>query len=173
MLVGAGEEHDVVAPEAAPPGEDVRGDGRVRVPDVGHVVHVVDRRRQEEGVGHPAYDTDRFPRLRAIWRPARITSAVEEILGGRSVSSGVSRKVDRLGRVVLPAELRKQLEIREGDLIEIAVDDDGRIVLEKVAQRCVFCRATAGGRAARVRGQARVRAVRREAHRFRSVTASS
>jgi transcriptional pleiotropic regulator of transition state genes len=61
------------------------------------------------------------------------------------VSSGVSRKVDRLGRVVLPAELRKQLEIREGDLIEIAVDDDGRIVLEKVAQRCVFCRAVAPG----------------------------
>jgi len=58
------------------------------------------------------------------------------------VSSGVSRKVDRLGRVVLPAELRKQLEIREGDLMEIAVEDDGRIVLEKVAHRCVFCRAT-------------------------------
>ncbi|MGZ4803502.1 MAG: AbrB/MazE/SpoVT family DNA-binding domain-containing protein, partial [Acidimicrobiia bacterium] len=40
--------------------------------------------------------------------------------------------MDRLGRVVLPAEVRKQLEIREGDLIDIAVDDDGRIVLEKV-----------------------------------------
>ncbi|MGZ6974591.1 MAG: AbrB/MazE/SpoVT family DNA-binding domain-containing protein [Acidimicrobiia bacterium] len=59
------------------------------------------------------------------------------------MSSGVSRKVDRLGRVVLPAEVRKQLEIREGDLIDIAVDDGGRIVLEKVAARCVFCRATA------------------------------
>jgi len=61
------------------------------------------------------------------------------------VSSGVSRKVDRLGRVVLPSELRKQLEINEGDLIEIAVDDSGRIVLEKVAHRCVFCRATGPG----------------------------
>jgi transcriptional pleiotropic regulator of transition state genes len=61
------------------------------------------------------------------------------------MSSGVSRKVDRLGRVVLPAELRKQLEIREGDLMEIAVDDDGRVVLEKVALRCVFCRATPPG----------------------------
>jgi transcriptional pleiotropic regulator of transition state genes len=61
------------------------------------------------------------------------------------VASGISRKVDRLGRVVLPAELRKQLEIQEGDLIEIAVDDNGRIVLEKLAQRCVFCRATAPG----------------------------
>jgi AbrB family transcriptional regulator, transcriptional pleiotropic regulator of transition state genes len=61
------------------------------------------------------------------------------------VSTGVSRKIDRLGRVVLPAELRKQLEIREGDLMEIAVDDDGRVVLEKVALRCVFCRATPPG----------------------------
>lgn len=43
----------------------------------------------------------------------------------------------------MPAELRKDLEINEGDLVDIAVDDDGRIVLEKVAQRCVFCRATA------------------------------
>jgi transcriptional pleiotropic regulator of transition state genes len=59
--------------------------------------------------------------------------------------SGISRKVDRLGRVVLPAELRKQLEINEGDLMEIAVDDSDRIVLEKVAHRCVFCRATAPG----------------------------
>ena len=61
------------------------------------------------------------------------------------MSSGVSRKVDRLGRVVLPSELRKQLEINEGDLVEIAVDDDGRIVLEKVAHRCVFWRAAGPG----------------------------
>lgn len=59
------------------------------------------------------------------------------------MASGISRKVDRLGRVVLPAELRKELEINEGDLLEIALDDAGRIVLEKVALRCVFCRRTA------------------------------
>ena len=58
------------------------------------------------------------------------------------MSTGVSRKIDRLGRVVLPAELRKQLEIREGDLMEIAVDDDDRVVLQKVALRCVFCGST-------------------------------
>jgi AbrB family transcriptional regulator, transcriptional pleiotropic regulator of transition state genes len=57
------------------------------------------------------------------------------------LSSGVSRKVDQLGRLVLPAELRKQLEIRVGDLIEISVEDD-RIVLQKVALHCVFCGAT-------------------------------
>jgi transcriptional pleiotropic regulator of transition state genes len=60
------------------------------------------------------------------------------------LSSGVSRKVDQLGRVVLPAELRKQLEIHVGDLIEISVEDQ-RIILEKVALRCVFCNAAAPG----------------------------
>ena len=48
VLVGAGEEHDVVAPEPPPPGQDVGRDRRVRVPDVGRVVHVVDRRRDVE-----------------------------------------------------------------------------------------------------------------------------
>ena len=107
VLVGAGEEHDVVAPEAAPPGEDVGDDRRVRVPDVGHVVHVVDRRRHEEGLRPPGL---RYRRFRATVRPSRA------MVGEITVSSGVSRKVDRLGRVVLPAELRKQLEINEGDL---------------------------------------------------------
>jgi AbrB family transcriptional regulator, transcriptional pleiotropic regulator of transition state genes len=60
------------------------------------------------------------------------------------VSSGVARKVDQLGRVVVPAELRKQLDIREGDLVEFSVQGRG-IVLAKVAQRCVFCGATAPG----------------------------
>jgi transcriptional pleiotropic regulator of transition state genes len=60
-----------------------------------------------------------------------------------TMSSGISRKVDRLGRVVLPAEIRKQLEIGEGDLMDIAVDDQGRVKLEKVALACVFCRSTA------------------------------
>ncbi len=57
VLVGAGEEHDVVAPEPAPPGQDVGRHRRVRVPDVGRVVHVVDRRgdveRRRHGVIHP------------------------------------------------------------------------------------------------------------------------
>jgi transcriptional pleiotropic regulator of transition state genes len=60
------------------------------------------------------------------------------------VSSGVARKVDQLGRVVLPAELRRQLDIREGDLVEFSVEGRG-IVLAKVARRCVFCGATEPG----------------------------
>ena len=49
VLVGAGEEEDVVAEQAVPAGEGVGGDRRVGVPDVGHVVHVVDRGGHVEG----------------------------------------------------------------------------------------------------------------------------
>ncbi|MGH8983432.1 MAG: AbrB/MazE/SpoVT family DNA-binding domain-containing protein [Acidimicrobiia bacterium] len=50
----------------------------------------------------------------------------------------MTRKVDSLGRVVLPAEMRRVFGIREGDLVDIAVDG-ASIVLTKVEQRCVFC----------------------------------
>ncbi|MCZ7528051.1 MAG: AbrB/MazE/SpoVT family DNA-binding domain-containing protein [Acidimicrobiia bacterium] len=53
-------------------------------------------------------------------------------------SIGMARKVDQLGRVVLPAELRRLFGIREGDLVEIFVEGD-RIVLSKIEERCVFC----------------------------------
>ena len=56
--------------------------------------------------------------------------------------TGVARKVDQLGRVVLPAEVRRQFGIRPGDLIEISVDSDS-ILLSKVEDRCVFCSASA------------------------------
>ena len=52
--------------------------------------------------------------------------------------SGVTRKVDQLGRVVLPVELRRTLGLREGDLVEVALEGS-RIVLTKVETRCIFC----------------------------------
>jgi transcriptional pleiotropic regulator of transition state genes len=52
--------------------------------------------------------------------------------------TGVARKIDQLGRVVLPAEVRRRFGIRPGDLIDIAVDSDA-ILLTKVEDRCVFC----------------------------------
>jgi AbrB family transcriptional regulator, transcriptional pleiotropic regulator of transition state genes len=55
--------------------------------------------------------------------------------------TGVARKVDQLGRVVLPAEVRRHFGISPGDLIEIAVDTDA-ILLMKVEDRCVFCGGT-------------------------------
>ena len=45
-------------------------------------------------------------------------------------STGVVRKVDELGRVVLPIELRRNLDINEKDALEIFVDED-KIILKK------------------------------------------
>jgi transcriptional pleiotropic regulator of transition state genes len=56
--------------------------------------------------------------------------------------TGVARKVDQLGRVVLPAEVRRHFGINPGDLIEIGVDSDA-ILLTKVESNCVFCGGTA------------------------------
>ncbi len=56
----------------------------------------------------------------------------------RIVSTGVARKVDDLGRIVLPVELRRVFNIRPGDALQIAVDG-GDILLRKVEARCVFC----------------------------------
>lgn len=53
-------------------------------------------------------------------------------------STGVVRKVDELGRVVLPVELRRTLGIAEKDPIEIFVDEE-KIVLKKYQPACIFC----------------------------------
>ncbi len=53
-------------------------------------------------------------------------------------STGIVRKVDELGRIVLPIELRRLLDIAEKDPLEIYVDDDS-IVLKKYAPACIFC----------------------------------
>lgn len=53
-------------------------------------------------------------------------------------STGVVRKVDELGRIVLPKELRTILGINEKDSIEIFTDGD-RIVLQKYQPACTFC----------------------------------
>jgi transcriptional pleiotropic regulator of transition state genes len=50
----------------------------------------------------------------------------------------MARKVDDLGRIVLPVELRRLHGIKTGDALEISVDGDA-IVLRKLAQGCVFC----------------------------------
>jgi transcriptional pleiotropic regulator of transition state genes len=54
-------------------------------------------------------------------------------------ATGYVRKLDSLGRIVLPKSLRKELSISEGDDIEMYVDDDGNVVLDKYVPRCVFC----------------------------------
>lgn len=51
---------------------------------------------------------------------------------------GVVRKVDQLGRIVLPKSIRKRYEMNEGDPVEILVQGD-HIILEKHKNKCVFC----------------------------------
>ena len=53
-------------------------------------------------------------------------------------STGIVRKVDELGRIVLPIELRRTLGIDEKDPLEIYVDQD-KIILKKYEPACVFC----------------------------------
>lgn len=53
-------------------------------------------------------------------------------------STGIYRKVDELGRIVIPMELRNKLEIAERDNLEIFVDGSA-IILKKYNPNCVFC----------------------------------
>jgi len=52
--------------------------------------------------------------------------------GGKNVkATGVVRRIDDLGRVVIPKEIRKTLRIKEGDPLEIFTDREGQIILKK------------------------------------------
>lgn len=53
-------------------------------------------------------------------------------------STGIIRRVDELGRVVIPIEIRNQFNIVEKDPIEIYVQG-GTIVLKKFEPNCIFC----------------------------------
>lgn len=53
-------------------------------------------------------------------------------------STGVVRKVDELGRIVIPIELRRTMGIEEKDALEIYVDNE-KIILRKYEPACIFC----------------------------------
>lgn len=53
-------------------------------------------------------------------------------------ATGVVRKIDELGRVVLPKSIRDNLKIEEKDPLEIYVEDD-LIILKKFETSCTFC----------------------------------
>jgi transcriptional pleiotropic regulator of transition state genes len=53
-------------------------------------------------------------------------------------STGVVRKIDELGRIVLPSELRRVYGIREGEELEISVEGE-RVILQKRGDVCLFC----------------------------------
>ena len=56
-------------------------------------------------------------------------------------SIGIVRRVDELGRIVLPIELRRTLDIAEKEALEIYVEGSA-IVLKKYRPSCVFCDST-------------------------------
>lgn len=55
--------------------------------------------------------------------------AVKE--AGNMRATGIVRRIDELGRVVIPKEIRRTLRIREGDPLEIYTDRDGEVILKK------------------------------------------
>jgi len=53
-------------------------------------------------------------------------------------TTGIVRPVDGLGRIVLPIEIRRNLDIQERDLVEIFLEGE-RIILRKRESACIFC----------------------------------
>ena len=53
-------------------------------------------------------------------------------------STGIVRRIDSVGRFVLPIELRRTLQIEDNDSLEIFVEDNP-IVLKKYQPACIFC----------------------------------
>lgn len=56
-------------------------------------------------------------------------------------STGIVRKVDELGRIVLPIEMRRTLDIAEKDALEIYVEGSS-VILKKYKPSCIFCDTT-------------------------------
>ena len=53
-------------------------------------------------------------------------------------STGIVRKIDKLGRIVLPAEMRKIFNLIDRDALEMFTEDD-MIILKKYGEVCSFC----------------------------------
>lgn len=53
-------------------------------------------------------------------------------------STGIVRRIDELGRIVLPIEIRKTLSLSSKDTVEIFVNED-TIILKKYEPSCIFC----------------------------------
>lgn len=53
-------------------------------------------------------------------------------------STGIVRKIDNLGRVVIPIELRKTLDLNENDAVEIFTEGSS-VIFKKHTISCVFC----------------------------------
>jgi transcriptional pleiotropic regulator of transition state genes len=56
-------------------------------------------------------------------------------------ATGIARPVDPLGRVVIPVELRRSLDIKTDDLLEVFLEGE-YIMLKKNEKKCIFCGST-------------------------------
>ena len=54
-------------------------------------------------------------------------------------STGIVRKIDNLGRVVIPREIRKTMDLENTDPVEFFVDEKDNIILHKYERSCYFC----------------------------------
>lgn len=54
------------------------------------------------------------------------------------MDSGISRRIDDLGRIVIPAETRRHLNIESGDFLSFSLDGD-TVLVRKLAATCTFC----------------------------------
>ena len=54
-------------------------------------------------------------------------------------STGIVREIDKVGRVVIPKEIRNNLQIKDNDPMEIFIDNDC-IVIRKYEPSCIFCK---------------------------------
>ena len=59
-------------------------------------------------------------------------------------ATGIVRRIDDLGRVVVPKEIRRTMRIREGEPMEIFTGREGEIVLKKVKPVCLRCQSEEG-----------------------------
>ncbi len=67
------------------------------------------------------------------------------------IESGTSRRIDELGRIVVPAEMRRHFHIQEKDELAIFVKGDN-IIIRKADATCIFCASTKGVDAFKDRG---------------------
>ena len=62
-------------------------------------------------------------------------------------ATGIVRRIDDLGRVVIPKEIRRTLRIREGDPLEIYTDTDGEVIFKKYSPEYIIIFGLVGSKA--------------------------
>ena len=82
---------------------------------------------------------DEFCMLAQTTRGGQVAHTTK--IGGAYVDTGMVRKIDDLGRIVVPAETRRLFNIREGDELAISIEGDA-IIIRKLEATCTFCGST-------------------------------